>query len=247
MGERQHDDGHADVENDWPCIDYTAGERSHVFDCGEIAQQVARCGAHIEKDELNQAEKKQQRNRTEGNDRSNDLVPRENRRETTNREIKHSQQQEHEIGTSVCSCRMCSRLVRDREKDSKIKQRRDPKNYVEHQRAKKFRQYYLPVSHRSSGQRLNRAELKFLGEETHRDQRENQNKGKPEEDRVKKRLLDRVLHLALVHEGDLKIKIDPADDQEKDKHDVGDRRMEVAAYFAREQGVKFTHTPSLRS
>jgi hypothetical protein len=31
------------------------------------------------------------------------------------------------------------------------------------------------------------------------------------------------LHLALVHEGDLEIKIDPADYQEKDEHDVRDR------------------------
>ena len=54
-------------------------------------------------------------------------------------------------------------------------------------------------------------------------------------------LLYRVLNLALVHEGDLKIEIDPTDYQEKDEHDVRDRRMEITAYFAREESVKLTH------
>jgi len=36
----------------------------------------------------------------------------------------------------------------------------------------------------------------------------------------------------LVHEGNLKIKIDPTDDQEKDENDVGNGRVKVAAYFA---------------
>src|SRR6266436_2899087 len=102
---------------------------------------------------------------------------------------------------------MRSRLVRHFKEDGKVKQCRDPKNYVENQRAKKFRKYYLPVTYRDSRQWLNRAELKFFSKQTHRDERKNQNKGKPKEDRVKKRLLYRVLHLALVHKGDLEIEI----------------------------------------
>src|SRR6266545_4283713 len=42
---------------------------------------------------------------------------------------------------------MRSRLIRDLEKDGKVKQRRDPENYVEDQRAEKFREYYLPVAY----------------------------------------------------------------------------------------------------
>jgi hypothetical protein len=49
------------------------------------------------------------------------------------------------------------------------------------------------------------------------------------------------LHLALVHERDLEIKIDSADDQKKDHHDVRDRGVEIAAHFAGEQGPEFTH------
>ena len=50
---------------------------------------------------------------------------------------------------------------------------------------------------------------------------------------------------ALVHEGDLEIEIDPTDDQEKDEDDVGDRRIEVAADFARKESVKLTHGLSI--
>src|SRR6266567_1576443 len=140
---------------------------------------------------------------------------------------------------------MRSRLVRDLKEDGKVKQRRDPENHVEDQRAEKFRKYYLPITYRDSCQWLNRAELKFFSKQTHRDERKNQNKGKPEEDRVKKCLLHRVLHLALVHKGDLEIEVDPADYQEKDEHDVGDRRMEIAAYFARKESVKFPHKANI--
>jgi hypothetical protein len=55
------------------------------------------------------------------------------------------------------------------------------------------------------------------------------------------------LHLTLVHEGDLEIKIDPADYQEKDEHDVRDRGMEIATYFARKESVKFSHVLSIAS
>src|SRR6266436_7687916 len=141
---------------------------------------------------------------------------------------------------------MRSRLVRDLKEDGKVKERRDPEDYVEDQRAKKFCKYYLPVTYWDSRQWLNRAEFKFFSKQTHRDERKNQNKGKPEEDRVKKRLLYRVLHLALVHKGDLEIEIDPADYQEKDEHDVGDRGVEIAAYFARKESVKFSHKANIR-
>jgi hypothetical protein len=49
------------------------------------------------------------------------------------------------------------------------------------------------------------------------------------------------LDLALVHERNLKIKIHPADEQEKDEDDIGDGRVKVAAYLAREQSIKFAH------
>ena len=136
---------------------------------------------------------------------------------------------------------MRCRLIRDFEKDRKIEQRRDPQNYVEDQRAEEFRKYYLPVADGNSGEGFNRAELKFLGEQTHRNQGKNQNKGKPEENRVKKCLLNGVLHLALIHERDLEIKIDPAHYQEKDEHDISDRGVEIAAYFAQKESVKFSH------
>src|SRR5206468_10835125 len=64
----QHQDGHAYVENDWACVYHAARECSHVFDGREIAQQIARFGAHIEKNELNKAKKKYQRNCEEGNE-----------------------------------------------------------------------------------------------------------------------------------------------------------------------------------
>jgi hypothetical protein len=53
------------------------------------------------------------------------------------------------------------------------------------------------------------------------------------------------LHLALVHEGDLEIEIDPTDYQEKNEHDVGNGRMEVTAYFARKESVKFPHKSNI--
>src|SRR5262249_54003798 len=77
--------------------------------------------------------------------------------------------------------------------------------------------------------------------QAHRDQGKNQNEGEPEEHRIKESLLDGVLHLALIHERDLEVKIDAADDQKKDHHDVSDRRVEIAAHLARQQGPEFTH------
>src|SRR4029434_10587164 len=74
MCERQHHDSHAHVEDDWPCIYYDTRKCSHVLERREVAQQIACLGAYIEQNELNQAEEKQQRNRTKGNDSRDDLV-----------------------------------------------------------------------------------------------------------------------------------------------------------------------------
>src|SRR5215469_4100871 len=127
---------------------------------------------------------------------------------------------------------MRGRLVCYPRKDPKIKERRGPENQVKGKGAKEFRKYDLAVANRGSRERLDRAELKFLGKQAHRDQRKNQNEGEPEKNRIEERFLDCVLHLALVHERDLEIKIDPADDQEKDHHDVRDRGVKIAAHFA---------------
>ncbi len=66
-----------------------------MLDCGEVAEQVARRGANIEKNELNQPEKEQQGNRAERDDCGNNLVLGQNRRKATDREIEHAEQQKH--------------------------------------------------------------------------------------------------------------------------------------------------------
>ena len=58
ISERQHQNGHTHIEHDWPAIDYAPRECPHVFDGGEVAQQIASPRSNIQKDELNQAEKK---------------------------------------------------------------------------------------------------------------------------------------------------------------------------------------------
>ena len=131
--------------------------------------------------------------------------------------------------------------MRDCLKDDEVKKRRNPKHHVENERAEKFCEHDLPVAHGRSHQRLDRAELKFLGEQPHGDERENEDEGEPEEDRVKERFLHRVGHRPLIHERDLEIEIDAAHEQEKDENDVSDRRVEITAHFASEQGEEFTH------
>jgi hypothetical protein len=142
---------------------------------------------------------------------------------------------------------MRGRLVRYPREDPKINERGNPEDQVKDKGAKKFRQHYLPVANRHGRKRLNGAELKFLGKQAHRDQRKNQNEGEPEKNRIEERFLNCVLNLALVHERDLEIKIDSADDQKKDHHDVRDRRVEVAPDFADEQGPKFPHILAITS
>src|SRR4029077_221606 len=45
----------------------------------------------------------------------------------------------------------------------------------------------------------------------------------------------------LVHEGNLKIEIDSADQEEENQNDVGDRRVKITADFAKKECVEFSH------
>src|SRR3984893_18266960 len=98
--------------------------------------------------------------------------------------------------------------MRDRLKDREVQQSQDPENNEEHKGAKKFRETYLPIVPRRSYERLNGAELKFLGKKPHRNKGKNQNKREPEKNRIKECFLHRIRHRALIHIRNLKIKID---------------------------------------
>lgn len=128
--------------------------------------------------------------------------------------------------------------------DREVYQRREPKDHIEDQGPKKFRQHNLPVPDRRSHERLDRSEFKFLGKGPHGNQRENQNEGEPEENGIEERLLHRVLHRSLIHEGDLKVKVGATDEEKEEQDDVGDRRVEVTRYFAGKEGVEFSHNAS---
>ena len=132
-------------------------------------------------------------------------------------------------------------------KNPEVKHGWDPEDHVKDQRAEKLRQHHLPIVHGDSSKRLDGAKFKFFGEQAHRDERKNQDEREPEEDRIKKCFLNRVLYLAPIHEGDLKIEINPANDEKEDQHNVGDRRVKIATNFAREQGVKLSHKLSITS
>src|ERR1700730_627789 len=127
-------------------------------------------------------------------------------------------------------------------KDREIQQSRDPENNVEHKGAEKFRENYLPIVHRCSHERLDGAELKFLGKKPHRNKGKNQNKREPEKNRIKECFLHRIRHRALIHVRNLKIKIDTAYQQEKNENNVGDGRVKITAHFAGEKRVKLSHT-----
>jgi hypothetical protein len=58
---------------------------------------------------------------------------------------------------------------------------------------------------------------------------------------LKKRFLNRVGDGPLIHEGDLEIKVEASDEKEEDENDVGDRRIKVAANFARKKNEEFSH------
>src|SRR6202043_423104 len=103
-------------------------------------------------------------------------------------------------------------------KEKKVKQRRQPKNDVKNERAGKLSQHDLPVPHRSRHQWLDCAELKLLGEKSHSNERKDQDKGEPEKNGIKKRLLHRVLQLSLIHERNLEIEIHARDEQEENEN-----------------------------
>src|SRR5260370_9726964 len=91
----------------------------------------------------------------------------------TDREIKHTQQQKHQIRTEVRCGGMSRRLMRYLEKDREVKQRRDPEDEVKDQRTKKFRQHHMPVAYRGGAGRLKLAELKFFPQQVPRNARKN--------------------------------------------------------------------------
>ena len=133
-------------------------------------------------------------------------------------------------------------MARDLLKNRKVKNRGNPQNQIKNQRAEKFRQHDLPIADRRRHERLDSAEFKFLGKQTHGDERKDQHEREPEEDRIKERFLHRILHRPLIHERDLKIEIDAAHQQKENQNDVGDRRVEVTRHFAGEQGVELSHS-----
>ena len=135
-----------------------------------------------------------ERDRAEGNDRGDDLVLGQDRSEAADREIKHPEQEQHQIGAEISADRVRRRLMRDHLEDQEVEKRRNPEHEVKDERAEELREHDLPVAHRRGHERLDRAELKFLREEPHRDQRKNQDEREPEEDRVKEGFLDRVRH-----------------------------------------------------
>src|SRR5438046_158120 len=128
--------------------------------------------------------------------------------------------------------------MRDCLKDPKINERRNPEDHVKDERSEKFRQHHLPVADRCGHERLDCAELKFLREKSHPDERKDQNKNETEEDRVEECLLDRIRKRPLVHVGELEVEIRSRDEEEKKEDDVSDRRVEVTAHFAGDERVK---------
>ena len=112
--------------------------------------------------------------------------------------------------------------------NNEIERRRNPENDVEKEGAKIFGEHDLPVADRGGHERFDRSQFKFLSEEPHRDEGENQNESEPEKDGVKEGFLDRIGDGPLIHKRDLKIEVEAADNEEKDKNDVGNWRKEVA-------------------
>src|SRR5205807_4463356 len=144
-------------------------------------------------------------------------------------------------GAEVSAARCRRRLVRHRLEDPEVKKRRQPENDVKNQGAEKLREHDLPVANRRRHERLDSAELKFLREQSHRDEREDEDEGEPEENRIEESFLDRIADRFPVHERELEIKIRARDEEKKEQDDVRDRRVEVAADFAGKEGVKFSH------
>src|SRR5205085_993658 len=132
-------------------------------------------------------------------------------------------------------------FVCDLLKDREVEERWKPERDIKHERAEKFCQDNLQIPDRRGHECFDGAELKFLGKKTHRDQWKNQNERQPEKNVIEKRFLNRVARRALIHERDLKVVINPGDEQEKHDNDVTDRRMKIAADLAGKEGVELTH------
>ena len=77
----------------------------------------------------------------------------------------------------------------DRLKDPEVNERREPEDHIKDESAEEFCQHDLPVADRRRHERLDRAELKLLREQSHGDQGKNQNEGEPEENRIEERFL----------------------------------------------------------
>ena len=75
-------------------------------------------------------------------------------------------------------------------KDPEVEERWEPEDHIKDKSAEEFREHNLPITHRSGHERLDRAELKLFREQSHGDEGKNQNKGEPEENRIKKRFLN---------------------------------------------------------
>src|SRR5437667_12174068 len=148
-------------------------------------------------------------------------------------------QQDHQVGTAIGSGRIRRRLLGDLLKDGEVEEGWKPERDVKHQRAEEFRQHNLQIPHWRGHERLDRAELKFFSEETHRDQWKNQNERQPEENDIEKRFLNRVRRRPLIHERNLQVVIDAGDEQEKHDNDETNQRMQIAAEVQGEQRIYF--------
>ena len=139
VGQRQHHDRHAQVENDRPGIDFATGQRRHLLNRGEIAEELSRRRADVLEDERNQTGEKVEGDDAERNDRGHDLVLGQGRRQAANREVKHAEEEKHQVGAAVRAGGMGRWLVGDGLKDPEVKERRQPQDDVEDERAEKFR------------------------------------------------------------------------------------------------------------
>src|SRR5207248_6572602 len=116
-----------------------------------------------------------------------------------------------------------------------VEERWKPERDVKHECADKLCQHNLQIPHRRGHERLDRAELKLLGEKTHRDQRKNQNERQPEENIIEKRFLNRVARRALIHERNLKVVIHARSEERRVGKECTSLSMKIAADLASEQ------------
>src|SRR5207302_7546466 len=171
----------------------------------EIAEQLPGARGDFLDDERNQPGEKMKRDDAKGDDRGDDLVLRQSGGEAADRKIKHAEQKQHEIGAEIRAHRIRGGLMRDQLENPEVKQRRQPEDEIENQGTEEFREHDLPISDRRRHEGLDRAELKFLREQAHRDERKNQDESEPEEDRIEERFLDGIADRLPVHERKLEI------------------------------------------